>query len=159
MASEPLPEFVRVTGCDALATPTVWLAKVRVAGARAVLGPMPIPVKEMWCGDPAALSCSVTDPEREPEAVGVKVIEKLQLPAAGTLVPQVSVSAKSPLAVMEEIERAALPRLRSSTLCGWLAEPIARAEYVNETGVKPTAGADAAPTLAMKASVLPPGTP
>ena len=97
------------------------------------------------------------DPERDPNALGVKVTEKVQLPAAETLFPQSSVSAKSPLSVMEEIDSGELPMLRSTTVCAWLVEPTARLANCKELGLKETEGADAKPIFAMKVSVLPPG--
>jgi hypothetical protein len=56
-------------------------------------------------------------------ADGVNVTDNAQLPAAGTLFRQLSVSAKSPVVVIDEIESAELPMLRSRTVCGWLLKP------------------------------------
>ena len=98
------------------------------------------------------------DPERDPAAVGVKVTENAQLPAAGTLFPQLSVSAKSPLAVIDEIANEELPMLRRRTVCGWLVEPTGRLPNWRELGLRATDGADAAPILTMKASMFPPCT-
>src|SRR5271166_3459691 len=112
----------------------------------------------MEWGDPVASSWITIVPVREPGAVGVKVIANVQLPAAGTLVPQLSVSAKSPVAVIDVIERDALPRLRRSTFCGWLVVPIVWLAYCNEAGLKEAAGEFPAPIFRMNASVFPPST-
>src|SRR5580700_551959 len=96
------------------------------------------------------------DPNRGPGSVGLKVTVSVQLPAAGTLVAQVSVSVKSPLMVIEEIVSAALPIFRSRDVFGWLTEPTARIENCTREGLIATAGAVAVPIFATKASVFPP---
>jgi len=62
------------------------------------------------------LSVTVIEPGREPVAVGVKVTLIVQDALAARLVLQVLVCAKSPLDVMLEIVRVALPRLLRVTL-------------------------------------------
>ena len=62
-------------------------------------------------------------PLRDPAAIGVKMMENVQLPAADTLFPQLSVSAKSPVGVIDEIESGKLPILRRRAVCGRLLEP------------------------------------
>jgi len=57
------------------------------------------------------LSVTVMEPVREPVAVGVKVTLIVHDELAARLVPQVLVCEKSPLTVMLEIVRAALPGL------------------------------------------------
>jgi hypothetical protein len=90
------------------------------ASADIVLAP-PVPDNVMLCGKPAALfgNSVVMDALRLPVAVGVKVTEKLQLPPAGTLLPQVLVCVKSPglvpVMAMVLIARAAVPVLLSVT--------------------------------------------
>src|SRR5271157_2993979 len=153
-----LPVLVTVTGCAALEVPTSCDENVRLLGLRAATGPLPMPLRLMTCGDPAALSWIGTEPERVPAAVGVKVTDKVQLPAADTLVPQLSDSAKSPLAVMDEIVSAELPMLRSSTVCAVLVELTACEEYCREYGLRVTDGAELGPIFITKASVPPPCT-
>jgi hypothetical protein len=126
------PLLVRVTDCAALVVPTDWVEKTRVPEFRVAPGPTPIPLKLMMWGDLAASSWMTTDPLRAPAEVGVKVTDKVQLPAAGTLVPQLSDSAKSPLTTIEEIANGELPMLRSKTVCGALIEPMAKLAYVKE---------------------------
>jgi hypothetical protein len=58
-----------------------------------------------------ALSVTVIEPVREPAAVGVNVTLIVHDELAARLAPQVLVWEKSPLIVMLEIVRAALPEL------------------------------------------------
>src|ERR1035438_2320839 len=95
-------------------------------------------------------------PVRDPPELGMKITDSTQVPAAATLFPQSSVSEKSPRCVIDEIERAELPMLRSSTDWGWLLAPTVWVPYCKETGFSDTAGADAGPILRMNASVFPP---
>src|ERR1700728_4576990 len=97
------------------------------------------------------------EPLRDPAAVGVKVIDKVQLPAAATVASQVFDSAKSPVVVIEEMASVTLPRSRSRTDCAMLVEPTACEGYCKEYGLRVTDGSDADPTFITKASVLPPG--
>src|ERR1700728_4154422 len=97
------------------------------------------------------------EPPSAPAAVGLKVTDKVQLPAAATLAPQLSDSAKFSVAVIEEIASAALPRLRTRTDCAVLVEPTACEGYCKEYGLRVTDGAEADPIFITKASVLPPG--
>lgn len=71
------------------------------------------------------MSWITIDPARVPGAVGSKEMAKVQLLAEGTLFPQVSVSEKSPLAEIDEIESDALPMFRRSTFFDELGEPTA----------------------------------
>src|SRR5580692_1463012 len=124
MLSVALPELVNVIVCATAEVPTGVLANTSAEGVRVTTAPRPLPLRLMTCGDPAASSPITMVPLRVPDVVGVKVTENVQLPAAGTLFPQLSVSAKSPLVVIDEIESDALPMFRSRTVCGWLLEPI-----------------------------------
>src|SRR5438093_712554 len=102
MARAAVPVFDSVTVCAALVVPKVWLAKVSEVGERlaVVVGAAPVPVRPTVCGLPEALSVTLELPVRVPDAVGVTVTLMLQLPAAARNPPQLSVSAKSPLATM-----------------------------------------------------------
>jgi hypothetical protein len=65
------------------------------------------------CGDPTALSVTLTDAVREPVPEGVNVTVMMQLPPASTLDPQVFVWKKSaafaPVKVMFEMVSVAPP--------------------------------------------------
>jgi len=71
----------------------------------------PVPAKGSVCTPPGALSVTLKVPPRALPAVGVKVTLIVQLLPAARLVPQALVSAKSPLAAMLVMDRAALPVL------------------------------------------------
>ena len=74
---------------------------------------MPVPDKLTVCVFGEELSAIVSVPVRLPPAVGLKVTVMKQLEPAAKLEPQVFVWAKSPLAEIPEIVRAALPPLVS----------------------------------------------
>jgi len=84
---------------------------------------------------------TVTEPVRDPVAVGVKVTLIVHDALAARLVPQLLVSEKSPLTVMLEIARVAPPGLLSVTLCGLLLVPSICPENVNEVGDRLAPGA------------------
>src|SRR5437879_4558254 len=89
----------------------VWPAVSVTVLGDAVGAIVPVPVSATVCGLPVALSSAETAPVREPAAVGVKVTEIVQVPAAATEAPQVLVWLKSPLPAMLVIVRAAVPVL------------------------------------------------
>ena len=133
-------------------------------------GMLAAPLKLTVCGLPAALSATVSVPVRVPEVVGINVTLMVQLAPAATELPQLLVWAKSPLALMAVILRAALPELLSVTVCGALVVPCAWLPKVRLTGERPATGplADpvpvrltvcgllAAPSVMVRAPVLVP---
>ena len=96
-----LPLLKSVTACCALEAPRVVGGKLRLCGLIVAIAPDPAPLRLMVWGEPAASSAMASIPARGPAAVGVKVIDNKQLPVAGTLGVQLSVSAKSPVIVIE----------------------------------------------------------
>lgn len=64
------------------------MLKVRLLGATTATGATPLPVRVTVCGLPLALSVMVSVPGREPVAVGVKVILKVQFAPAASAEPQ-----------------------------------------------------------------------
>ena len=139
--SVALPVFERVTVCAALVWLTGKLAKVRLWELRVTMGDEPSPTMLMKCGEPAALSPSRMDPTREPGAVGVNVAVKVQKAPAATLVPQSSVSVKSPVMDFVAIVRGAVPMLRRMVERGGLATPTLRVENCSKDGPIATAAA------------------
>ena len=111
-------ESWNVAGC-----PAGTLAVVELPGAGVMVMSVPLPESVMDCGLAGPLSESVIAPARAPEAVGVKVTEIVQEELAGTPFAQLSVSAKSPLAVMLVNVRVELPALLTVTLWTELVEP------------------------------------
>jgi hypothetical protein len=52
-----------------------------------VKGAAPVPVRAAVCGLPGALSATLTEAERDPEAVGLNVTLIVQVPPAATVPP------------------------------------------------------------------------
>jgi hypothetical protein len=97
--------------------PTACAEKVREVGERLTAGVVPpVPVRLAVCVAGLALSVMVRVPVLVPVAVGLKVTLMVQLALAATLEPQVLVWEKSPLFLMLEIARLALPVFWSVTL-------------------------------------------
>ena len=82
-------------------------------------GTAPVPESETTCGLPEALSVIVTAPRRTSVVVGVKVTVRVQLAPAASVEGDTGQSldwAKSPLATMFEMVKAAPPLLVSVTV-------------------------------------------
>src|SRR6266852_9795532 len=84
---------------------------------------MPEPVSETDWGLLEAASVMVSVPVREPLAVGVKITLTVQLELAATLVPQLLLCAKSPLACMALMEIEVVPGFDKVTGCETLVIP------------------------------------
>ena len=72
IVNAPEPLLVSVTFCPALVIPTVWPPKFSVEGESETSGAVPVPLREMVCGLPGALSAMSTWPVMLPVAAGVK---------------------------------------------------------------------------------------
>ena len=73
------------------------MPKLQELGEKLICGvPVPVPVREMLCGDPAALSEMDRLALRLPVAEGVNVTEMVQFPLLLKLLPQLFVWEKSP---------------------------------------------------------------
>ena len=123
-------ESWNVAGC-----PAATEAELELPGAGAMMMSVPLPDRVMDCGLAGPLSVMVMAPARALVAVGVKVMEIVHEELAGTPLVQVSVSAKSPLALMLVKVRVALPGLVRVTVCvalvefsNWLPKGTALAE-------------------------------
>jgi hypothetical protein len=82
--------FLTVSTWPAEVAPTVVLAKVRLAGAKAMMGCVdPVPLSGTDCGEPAALSVATRFAEAAPPAAGLKTMLRVQLAPAPSEVPQV----------------------------------------------------------------------
>jgi len=84
------PVFVRVMACGVLIVFAVCVGKDS-AEDESVIGMSPVPVALIVWGLVIALSLTAIVPLRVPPAVGAKVTEIVQVPPAGTLVPQLLV--------------------------------------------------------------------
>jgi hypothetical protein len=113
-----VPVLDKVTVWAALVLPAAWPVKVSEDGLSEAAGirATPVPLRAAVCGDPDALSVTVSVPVRAPAAVGVKVTEIVQLPLAATDVPQVLLWAKSPETAICVIVKAAVPAFERVTV-------------------------------------------
>jgi hypothetical protein len=100
----------------------------------------PVPAKLTVCGLPGALSVIVSVPVRAPDAVGLNVTLIVQFPAAATLVPQVLLWAKSPLAAILVMVIAVPPEFSSFTVCALELEPTSWPVKVKVVGVSAASG-------------------
>ncbi len=149
--SAAVPELVTVIFCVAAVEPTAVPAKVRLAADRvtAGAGASPVPVSPAVCGEPLALSATLTTAASEPTAVGVNLTVMTQLAPAATLVPQVFVWEKElalapPMLMPSPVPlrvRAPVPVFFKVTV--WVAAdvPVVVPANVRLAGVKVTAGA------------------
>src|SRR5438128_5108384 len=106
------------------------------------------PDKATLSGLSAALSVIVRLPVRFPPAAGVNVTLIVQLAPAATLLPQVLVWAKSPLAVMLVTFRTPFPVLLRVTLCAALVAPVSCAANGSVAVERLTTGPVAVPASA-----------
>jgi hypothetical protein len=132
--------------------PTGCAGKVKEAGERLATGAVPVPVRLTVCVAGLALSVIVNEPLLEPLAVGVKVTPRVQLALAARLAPQLLVWEKSPLVVMLEIVRAALPLFVSVIVSAELVVPTTWLPKSYEDGERATKGTGERPNLVTKAS-------
>jgi preprotein translocase subunit SecB len=151
--SAAVPVFLSVTACVAGDKPTAVPANVRVVGVKLTTGAVPVPFRVTFCGEPVALSATLTAAVNAPDATGVNFTVIVQLALAATLAPQVSVSEKEPeLAPVIEIPNPAPLRLNAPvpvflSVTAWVAadEPTAVLTKVRVAGVKLTAGTGVVP--------------
>ena len=105
---------------------------------------VPVPPSAMLCGEPVALSVTVSVALKLAAEAGVNVTEIVQLAPAASEAPQVLVWAKSatfvPETAMPVIAKAALPVLVSVALCAALVVPVV-AVNVSDGGVSEATGA------------------
>lgn len=80
----------------------------------------PVPLRVTTCALLLSAPVMLSEPWRDPVAVGVKVTWKVQLLLAATLVPQLLVCAKSPVMAMFEMATAAALALDKVTGCAGL---------------------------------------
>lgn len=140
----PVPLLVRVTDWAELVVPTICPEKISPVGESVTIGlrgTMPVPVSANVCGLPEALSVTDNVPVRAPTALGVNVTLMVQLVPAARLMPQVSVSAKSPVAVMLVMLADPLPVLVAVATWTALVIPTVSLPKASRVGDKLTRGA------------------
>ena len=146
--------LVRVMLWPELEVPTTWLLNVRLDGRRFTPEAFPVPVRLTVCGLVAALSLTVSVPVRVPPAFGVKVTLIEQVDPAASILPQLLLWPKSPLVVMPEISRGAVPGLLRETVSGLLVVLTGCEPKVRLAGESDAAEANV--IFAAQASPLPP---
>lgn len=110
---------------------------------------MPVPFRLTACGEVAALSVTVKEAAAAPVALGLKVIEIVQLAAGATVVPQVVVLvndvACAPVILMPPVVifKTPLPVFLSVTTFTALAVPTVVLKNVSVFGVNKTTGTTA----------------
>ena len=122
---------------------------------------MPVPVKELVCGEPAALSATVSVAVAEPTAVGVNVTEIVQEEPAARDVPQLfdataKAEALAPPREMELIARLAVPVLERVKVWAVLVTPVVTLPKLAVGGVSVACAATAAVAAPVSAAVCVP---
>ncbi len=139
-----VPVFVSVTVCAAVEVPRAVAANVSVEGERDTVGAVPVPDRDMVCGEEAALSLTLSVAVRAPLAVGLNATLIEQFAPAAKLAPQVLFSVKSdalaPPTVTLEIVSDAVPVFVKVAICDPLVVPTACAAKVSEEGVNDASG-------------------
>lgn len=99
MVVDSVPVFFTVIAFCALVDPTAVEVNTSLAGVIVITtGSVPVPVSFTVCGEFVALSVTVNEPVRVPAVRGVNVTVTVQLAAAFSVVGQLFVCAKSPVA-------------------------------------------------------------
>jgi len=124
----PVPVLVSVTDCDALVAPGWTEPNERLVAERETAGaPVPVPLREIDCGELAALSVMVMAAVNAPEVAGAKWPWMAQFAPAATLVPQPFANTNDdafvPVIAMLVMARDAVPVLVSVTDCDALLAP------------------------------------
>jgi hypothetical protein len=111
MFNGALPALFNVTLDGALVVPSVVVENVMLEEDRLACGADPVPVSETVCGEPAALSLTLSVVAKLPPVDGSKVTEILQLPPAASVDEHVVVSVNADDPVPPPIEMAIPVRL------------------------------------------------
>jgi hypothetical protein len=111
MLSATVPVLLNVTVCGVLVVLRICVLNVRLEGAKAGVGPVPLPLRVIIWGLTGTLSATLSVPMRKPVALGVNVTLRLQF-APGLRGPlQLFVALKSPAVVVLVTVSGALPTL------------------------------------------------
>jgi len=125
---------------------TVWLAgvAVRIKSADGG-GVVAAPVRVLVCGEPAALSVTVSVAESVPAALGAKTTEIVQEPPAASALPQLFVEVNEellvPATLMLLMFSVALPVFVSVAVCAAVVVPVDIDPKSSLEGVSVAAGA------------------
>jgi hypothetical protein len=132
---------VSVTVCDALVVFVFWLAYVSELDVNpSAGGRTPVPLKLMVCGLPVPEDVTVIAPVRVPAAVGVNVTVIVQVALCASVVRQLFVWLKSPVAAETAMLFTAPLFAVRVTVCDPLVVFVIWFVYVNVPVDKPSAG-------------------
>jgi hypothetical protein len=152
MVTVLVPVLARITGCASLVDPLTVLGKDRLAGETLMeVDAAPVPVSVTFCGEPVALSATLSVPVSVPVVVGLKLTDMVHVAAAASVVPQVVVSlnelALTPLSVIPPVVMVRVEVLVFLSVTTWaaLVEPTAVLAKVSVAGVSVAVGGAAAP--------------
>jgi hypothetical protein len=129
MVSVALPVFVKVTLCEVLSVPTVWVPNDRLVAESEATGlpDTPVPLSETLCGEFDALSVMVMAAVSGPVVVGAKCPWMVQFAPAARVVPQLFANpneeAPAPVTAMLEMVKVAESLFVNVTLCDGLKVP------------------------------------
>lgn len=164
MVSVAEPELVKVTVRGELVLPWSVAGKVTEVADSVASGTAPAPVSATVCGEPAALSATLSVPVTVPAATGVKFTGMVQFEPAASVVPQVvpdSENVALPVSVMAIPASEAAPVFESVTVLAPADVPNAD-EKLSEVGESDATGTGtgAAPApLSVTVWVDPPAPP
>ena len=158
-----LPPLVRVADSVPLFVLTDWLPNERLAGERLAAGTEPVPARLTVWGLPAELSATLSNAERLPLAVGVKVMLNVQVDPAASELPQLLDWAKSPglapVIVTLEMLKAAVPALSKVAVPATLVVPTGWLAKERVEGARPAAGTVPATPTPLRLTLLRPPKP
>src|ERR1700733_10922582 len=98
MLTGTFPLFFTTTCCASLTDPTAVTGKFKALVLRLTLTAMPVPERVTVCGELGALSAIVSDAWRLPVALGLNVMEIVQLAPGATRCSQLLVCRYDPAA-------------------------------------------------------------
>jgi len=152
------PPLVRVAVSVPLLVLTDWLPNERLAGERLAAGTEPVPARLTVWGLPPELSVTLSNAERLPLAVGVKVMLNVQVEPAASELPQLLAWAKSPgldpVIVTPEMLRAPVPALSKVAVPATLVVPTGWLPKARLPGARPAAGVPPATPMPLRLTLL-----
>lgn len=148
-----VPLLVTVSDCGELAVDTSWLPKFRVAVDKLIAGAVPVPLREIACGLPEALSVMVSVAVSSAAVDGVKVTAIVVFPPGATEMGRVGAgkaksAALAPVTEMAEITKFAVPPFVMVSVSGALAVFLSCLPKLSAAGLAANPGAVPVPVSA-----------
>lgn len=116
-----VPLFFRVANCAPVGVPIVELPKFMLGGVNPIMDVVPVPLRGTVCGEPEALSVTVSVPVNGPALNGAKVTTIVQERLAPRLAGQLFVWLKFPVMPILEIVREEVPTFVTTSFWEGLA--------------------------------------